>query len=283
MFTYIDDFCKSNYQVKPGPTPKLSDSEVITISLFCELLGKTSEHDQIRFAEQWLTNFFPDIIDRSRYSRRLKSLTGSINNVRKKVLNEIILETTDIHIIDSTPIPIISFQRACHTPLFPEASFGYCAARKMTYFGFKLHLVVDSQGIPIHFDLTPANIADSRMTEELLNISSSGMTVLGDKGYLSKDTKHHLQIHQDTDLLTPTRKNQKQRESKSNRKILNGLRQIIEVVNGMLKSKFHLEKTYVKSLKGLVTKVLSKITALTFGIYINKLFHRKTLNIASLI
>jgi len=283
MFTYIDDFCKSKQIIKRGPKPKMTDSEIITVSLFCELIGKESECEHINFIEQWLGDFFPHIIDRSRYSKRLKSLLKLINDVRIKVLNEIILELSDIHIIDSTPIPVIKFQRAHYTPLFPEAEYGYCAARKMTYYGFKLHLVTDKQGIPIHFDLTPANIHDSDMTEQLLSCSSQDRTVLGDKGYLSKKMQKKLRYLYNTNLFTPKRKNQKDREPKSERKLLNKWRQTIEIVNGMLKDKFNFERTYAKSLIGLAVRIMSKLTSFTFGIFLNKLFNRKTLDINSLV
>lgn len=283
MFTWIDDFCKQHQRIKPGTEPKLSDSELITVALFTELFGKNSDYEQVAFTEQWLKEYFPDMIDRSGYNRRLKALSGLINRIREELLKDITLERADTHIIDSTPIPVITFQRACYTPLFPEASFGYCAARKMTYYGFKLNMVTDSQGIPLHFDLTPANIADNQMTEELLSFSSNDHLVLGDKGYLSKEIQEKLLNEFNVSLKTPKRKNQKNRESKQERRLLNKWRQKIETVNGMLKDIFSLERTYAKTLKGLVTKILKKITALTFGIYLNRLFNRNILSIKSMV
>lgn len=283
MFTYIDDFCKQKAIIKPGPEEKMSDSEIITIALFCELSGKTSDYEHVRFTKQWLKDFFPCIIDRSRYSRRLKSLTGLINEVRIKVLKEIILELADLHILDSTPVPVIKFQRAHFTPLFPEANYGVCKARKMTYFGFKLHLVIDKQGIPLHFDLTPANINDNDMTEELLTVFSKGHTTLADKGYLSKEKQERLKKQYGIFLFTPKRRNQKDREPKAERKLINKWRQRIEIINGLLKDKFNLERTYAKTLRGLISKIMNKITAFTFGIFLNKLFNRNTLDISSLV
>jgi transposase len=246
-------------------------------------MGKNSEYEQIGFVEQWLKDYFPNIIDRSQYHRRVKLLWRTINDVRVKVLNEIMLKLSDIHIIDSTPIPVIKFQRAHYTPLFSEAEFGYCVARKMTYYGFKLHLVVDKQGIPIHFDLTPANIHDGDMTEQLLAFSSQNRLVLADKGYLSKNTQSKLQQLYDTILFTPKRKNQKDREPRQERKLLNKWRQKIEIINGLLKDKFNFERTYAKSLDGLISRIMCKITAFTFGIFLNKLFDRKMLSVSTLV
>ncbi|MEK7855413.1 MAG: IS982 family transposase [Acidobacteriota bacterium] len=205
MFTYIDDFCKSREKKRRGPVATLADSEIMTIALFCELMGKTSDYEQVQFVEQWLRDYFPHTIDRSQYHRRRKNLLQLIDHVREKVRDEIAMETADLHVIDSTPIPVMAFRRAGFTPLFPEAMYGYCAAKNMTYFGFKLHLVVDRNGIPIHFDLTPANVADGSMSEELLSVSSVGRTVLGDKGYLSRPVQERLLDRYGISLFTPSR------------------------------------------------------------------------------
>jgi hypothetical protein len=141
MFTYIDDFCKLRSVHKTGPKPEMTDSEIMTASLFTELAGIASECGQWRFVERWLEEYFPRLIDRSRYHRRRQALLASMNEVRNHVLKEVGLAVSDTHILDSTPVPVITFTRACYTPLFPEASFGYCAARKLCYFGFKLQLV----------------------------------------------------------------------------------------------------------------------------------------------
>jgi hypothetical protein len=283
MFTRIDDFCKQICKRKTGPVPKLSDSELITVALFSELANKNSDYQQVAFSKQWLKDYFPDMIDRSQYNRRLRSLDELINHIRVEILGDIIMEIADLHILDSTPIPVITFQRACYTPLFPEASFGYCAARKMTYYGFKFNLVTDTQGFPLHFDLMPANEADNQIAEELLSFASKDRIVLADKGYLSAERERDLLEKFNIDLQTPKRKNQRNRESKSERKLLNKVRQRIEVVNGILKDVFSFEKTYAKTLKGLATKIIKKMTAFTFGIYLNKLFGRNPLSIKSIV
>lgn len=283
IFTYIDDFCKSHIIVKPGAKPVMKDSEIITIIIFTELMGVNSEYEQVNFVNQWLKEYFPRMIDRSQYHRRGKNLLRLINDVRLHVLGQVALALSDTHIIDSTPIPVISFQRAYRTPLFPEANFGKCAARKMTYYGFKLHLVTDTQGIPIHFDLTPANVADVSITEELLSKCSMGYTVIGDKGYLSNKVRTNLAEQYTISFHTPTRANMKQRESKAERKLLNRLRQRIETTNGMLKDQFSLEKTRAKTLLGLTKRIFSKLTAMTFGILINRLFERPLLALKSLV
>ncbi|MBD1904403.1 transposase [Funiculus sociatus GB2-A5] len=68
----------------------------------------------------------------------------------------------------------------------PEVTFkgfaapGYCAARQMYYFGYKLTLLTTWNGIPIAYDLVPAN-TDERVAVESLFDSIRGCTIYGDK------------------------------------------------------------------------------------------------------
>jgi len=65
-----------------------------------------------------------------------------------------------------------------------EARFGK-STRLGWYSGFKLHLICDSKGIPISFNVTTANIHDSRCEKliESLSAIKSGADIIGDKGY----------------------------------------------------------------------------------------------------
>ncbi|MEK7855414.1 MAG: hypothetical protein AAB288_04940 [Acidobacteriota bacterium] len=55
------------------------------------------------------------------------------------------------------------------------------------------------------------------------------------------------------------------------------------MVNAILKTTFAVERTLAKTLSGLVSRIATKLTALTFAIYLNKLFHREPLAIATLL
>lgn|SRR5512133_99238 len=281
IFTYIDDFCKAGKAShrRSGPAPEVSDSEILTVACWCELVGIASEHEQVRYWKRYLSSFFPKQLDRSRYHRRRSVLAGAFNEVRIDILSDARLSLDDLRIIDSTPVPVMHFRRAGLTPLFPEASYGYCAAKRETYFGFKLHLLTDRVGIPVHFDLSPANIADVAMAEEILGYRED-YAVLGDKGYVGEDLRARLFERRGVELLCPKRANQREREPKDDRRLLNAWRQRIEVVNAMLKDRFHLGSTLAKSLKGLVTRISAKMTAFLLGIFVNRLFGREPLSIA---
>ena len=67
---------------RPGPVPKLSDSEVVTIALSQELIGEPREDHFFRLHQASLRPFFPGLNERSRYNRRKRDLWSVILAVR---------------------------------------------------------------------------------------------------------------------------------------------------------------------------------------------------------
>ena len=64
--------------------------------------------------------------------------------------------------IDSTPIQVRHWRRYGRTHLMlPEAALGYCAAKKETFYGYRLVVLTTLAGVITDWELIPAN-ADER-------------------------------------------------------------------------------------------------------------------------
>jgi len=126
------------------------------------------------------------------------------------------------------------------------------------------------EGIPLDFGLFAANTDDRVTAGEVLDFHES-ITVIADKGFLDKELAAQLEKERDIKLLTLKRVNQKT-FNKQNNRLLSHFRQVVETVNELLKDHFNLEKHLARTLEGLVTRIVAKITGLTIGVYINKLF-----------
>src|SRR5256714_11007641 len=117
MFTIVDDTMKGSAMIqqvleRPGPAPKLSDSELVTIALYQELIGEPREDHFFRLHQASLRTFFPGLNERSRYHRRKRDLCSVILAVRvslQVVLDALELEETAA--IDSAPLPCVSYKR----------------------------------------------------------------------------------------------------------------------------------------------------------------------------
>src|SRR5437588_10804508 len=117
IFTIVDETMKGSVMIqqalkRPGPAPRLSDSEMITIALYQELIGELREDHFFRLHQGSLRTFLPGLNERSRYHRRKRDLWSLILAVRvslQMVLDALALEETAA--IDAAPVPCVGYKR----------------------------------------------------------------------------------------------------------------------------------------------------------------------------
>src|SRR5438874_13803200 len=171
---------------RPGPAPHLSDSEVVTLALYQELIGEPREDHLFRLHQEQLRSYFPGLNERSRYNRRKRDLWSVILAVRislQVVLDALELEETAV--IDSAPVPCVGYKRAKHSSDFAgTADYGVCSSKALKYFGLKLHSVVSLTGVIMGFLVTPASPYDNQVLVELLDSCAHHLTsLLGDGAF----------------------------------------------------------------------------------------------------
>jgi hypothetical protein len=287
IFTIVDDVTKDPKIVKlltrPGIEPKMSDSEIVSMSVYQELIGEPREDHFYRLHGNSLRKYFPNLVERSRYNRRKRDLWAVILSVRISLLLMLRAHEYDIALIDSAPVPCISYKRDKRSAKFQGAGYGVCTSKAMKYFGYKLHSLVTLTGIIIDFVLTSASPYDNQPVMELLELHQGTLRkILGDKAYNDKKLQEELKNQLGILLWAPRKINQKPTESRETTKANNKIRLMIETVNAQLQEQFHLTKHYAKSQWGLITRIAAKITAHTIGLLINKLYGRSPLALASL-
>jgi hypothetical protein len=186
---------------------------------------------------------------------------------------------SNIFIIDSAPVEICEPCRAkrssiCATDMI-QPKFGYCPAKKTTYFGYKLHLVCDENAIVNSFDFTPANVHDVNYLKDV-KYNLSDCELIGDRGYISADYQMYLFNKSQIKLTVPTRKNQHNQVEFSDTK--RRKRKRIETLISQLDGQFSLNINFAKTFEGLVTGILSKITAITVIQYLNLFVFNRNIN-----
>src|SRR5437588_11009321 len=242
LFTIVDDAMKGSVVIRqalerPGPAPHLSDSEVITIALYQELIGEPREDHFFRLHQSSLQTFFPGLNERSRYNRRKRDLWSVILAVRVSL--QIVLEALQLEetaVIDSAPVPCVSYKRAkAASDFVGTADYGVCSSKAMKYFGCKFHSVVSLTGLILGFLLTPASRYDNQPVVELLDSFSHHLTqLLGDGAYNDAALQCYLEQYRSLELLAPSKVNQPPKRSQPAQRQLNRLRLICETVNERL-------------------------------------------------
>lgn len=278
-FAQIDAFVKHNSrffnnQGKAGRRYIFKDKEILKMLFVRDKEKIASNRDLVGFLRVYCSSWFKKIPDHSTICRREKKLVEAQNLLREYLLTRMVSPKDNVRLVDSTPISTVRYERSSHYRLIPEASYGYCATKKEKYLGFKLSMLTTLSGIPTEFELTPANIHDIRVLEELL-YAYQNLTVVGDKGYLDKKLKAKL-AWENRQLITPYKKNQSVKNTSFEKKLLK-YRKRIETVFNQLKLKFNLVNHQMKDLRGIVARLFSILTNFTLMIWCNVKLKQKSI------
>ena len=134
-----------------------------------------------------------------------------INEMRRMMLARMELIWDEQCVVDSLPIPVVQFHLAPQSrgdwPAY-GANYGHVSSKKMTIFGFKLHMLITIGGLILDFELAPASVGDLAIGRELLE-EHYNRIVIGDKAYVSAPVADELWQNNRIRLLTKPRSNQR--------------------------------------------------------------------------
>lgn len=261
--------CSHIVATKQIRLPKMSDLELVALNITAEYMSINSE---LQLFRSIAGTDLDGKIERSVYNKRKRRLFPYIEKIRKTLSGKF-SDFTDVFIVDSTPLQICKISRAnrsaiCSTKEIRPA-FGYCAAQKARYFGYKLHAVCDKNGIFHSFDFSPANVHDVNYLNDVME-DFQNCLLIGDRGYISKEFQVDLFHRSRINLSVPMRKNQNDYVEFSRTK--SKIRRRIETNISQLCGQFNLNVNLAKTLQGLATRTVSKITSFTMIQYLN-FFH----------
>ena len=255
--------------------PKLSDLELVSLSLTAEYLGIDSENDLFRKLPKTITSK----IERSVYNRRRRRLVGHLDALRLKLASRF-NEFEDCFIVDSMPLEVCKLSRSSRSTICKEYQHaypdkGYCAAQNSIYYGYKLHAVCSVEGVFQSVDLSSASVHDIHYLKDI-KAQIKDCTLIGDKGYLSAQVQLNLFESCNIKLNTPMRTNQ--HDYKKQPYVFRKSRKRIETLFSQLCDQFMIRRNYAKSFLGFKTRVLAKIAALTVIQYINRFIFGRNIN-----
>ena len=279
IFVVIDDLYQQYAPVsvshrKRIKDAKLSDSEIITISLCGEIVGIDSENAWFSFVKKNYLHLFPKIGSRTRFNRTRRALLQTTELLRKKLVSAFSIPYSPYFIVDSFPLPVCKFGRAhfCHTFCGYGADYGKCPSKKETYFGYKVHAMITLEGFITTFEITPASTDDREGLRDMID-GLSGITLLGDKGYVGENLHTELQEH-GICLMSLKRSNSKSNWSKTIRQLIFRLRRRVETVFSQLSEQLNIERVLAKSFQGLCTRLVNKILAYNICLVFNHIFNK---------
>jgi hypothetical protein len=117
-----------------------------------------SETQYIAFMRATYLELFPKLIDQSQFNRRARSLRLLVAHLRRHWIQQKGWHLQAQFLLDTKPVPVVGYKRSKrHSDFAGSANYGKCASRNMQYFGYKLVTLSTLSGIPVMYDLVPAN------------------------------------------------------------------------------------------------------------------------------
>ncbi|QBN20423.1 IS982 family transposase [Flavobacterium nackdongense] len=268
--------CELEFKSGVGRKQKMSDLEIVALSLTAEFMSIDSENSLFKEINK---QQIPNLIDRSQFNKRRRKLFFFLEEVRVKLASHF-LEFENYFIVDSMPLEICKFARhnrikICKKDFETAPSKGFCASQNNWFYGYKLHGVCSINGVFHSLDITKAEVHDVNFLKNIKE-QMSDCVVLGDRGYLSESIQLDLFQTVNIKLETPKRTNQKDYTPQPS--VFRKSRKRIETLFSQLCDQFKIRNNYAKSFEGFKTRILAKITALTLVQFINKFIFDRPIN-----
>jgi len=186
-----------------------------------------------------------------------------VEQLRCKWLSELGVANPKQLLVDTKPMPVVSYKRSkSHSDFAGSADYGHWAARKLNYFGYKVVMLTTLDGLPVIYDLVSAN-TDERDAAEVVLQRVKDCDIFGDKGFIGDDWQ--LEIHQQTGnrVWTMKRANQANQNLPEFDRLLGSIREHIEgTFHCIQNTGRNLERLLAKTVHRLCTRVILKVTCL---------------------
>ena len=277
IFVLVDDWYQQQgihfVPSRPGPAPTFSDSEVMTLLVAMDYFPYPGEQQFLGFIRANYESLFPNLLDQSQFNRRARRLEGLQEELRRSWVMQLGYHFERTLVMDTKPVPVVGYKRSKrHSDFEGSASYGYCASRKLYYFGYKLVVLSTLSGIPLVYALVPAH-TDERAAAEAVLCSVNGCHILADKGFIGEDWQRELSRQTGNQVFTAKRENQHQQNPRAFDRLLGRFRERIEgVFNEVQNTGRNLERLLRKKISGLCTHVAAKMASHTLNILLNQQF-----------
>ncbi|MEM6320188.1 MAG: transposase, partial [Bacteroidota bacterium] len=243
------------------------------------------------FADNYLRPWFPDMVESYEgLLTRLNNLHGVFpplcHSLIEAKMDVIHLEHFKLYkdvmasVVDSMPIILAKGPRSFRAKVAPQqCDKGYCATKKLHYYGVKLHVmgysIFHKLPLPEYVGISPASNNDLTVFKPLWE-SIHHRAIFADKIYANKAFEQWLQENNNVQILTPVKKKKGQKTlefmDKMYSRAVSQIRQPIEAFFNWIIEKVGIQNaSKVRSEKGLFVHVFGRFAAalmiMTFDIF----------------
>jgi hypothetical protein len=248
-----------------GHPPRITDAELIALAVAQMFLAVPNDRKFLAIARWRLGHLFPYLPQQPGDNQRLRKLAPTIARVITHLAVGSPSFCDNLRLLDSTPVPCgQSRETARRSELAGHAAYGWCASHSRYFWGFRLYLLCAPDGMPVAFELAPANAPERVVAAEMLErVDLEGYTVMADKGFAG-DEFEQIMAALGARFLRPDRRDEPHRNGS-----LGPVRQWIESVFWTCKGQLTLEAHGGRTLPGVCTRIALRLLALAAGLLHN--------------
>jgi hypothetical protein len=310
VYTEIDTLLQTELCLppQPGPAPKMTDSEVLTLLVLGQAHG-SSERGLLRWAADTLSAYFPVLLSQSAFNRRARRLGPVLTQLMLCLAERLDAPTSPYQVVDTTAVPLARQCRGARHRLFgDEAAVGVGGSDHQHFYGCSLLLAVAADGPITGVVVGPANTQERWLLDALLtwrrspeaepwtvadlnrrsrrggggrlgptgprwwpdSVGGPGLGLyLADRGFGGAAWREHWAEDANAHVFVATPD-----QPAAVRRGHHHCRQVIETVNGLLQETFHLAFPQAKTMWGVLGRIIAKCTAVNVGMWANRLLGR---------
>lgn len=263
IYTIIDDLLKETQHIEPC-NRKVSDAEVLTTAAISALYFGGNQEKGICFMRS--VGLIPNMLSKSRFNRRLHMIRDLVVDLffqLSKMIKE--LNINSEYIIDSFPVKTCDNMRIANSRLIQGKVYrGRKATMRRWFYGFNVHVMVTTDGIPVEYTFLPGSKHDSEALKQLPFNLKQGSTVYADAGYTNYTVEDILKQADGIDLLVSRKSNSKRKREPYMEYVIESMRKRIETtfseISTLLPKKIHAVTDY-----GFILKVIMFLFSYTLN------------------
>ena len=239
---------------------QMSSAEIMTFALLSGTVFNCN-YKRMKLISKYL-KFFKKVLSYSRIVQRIHLIPESAWMMVFAALQVFLRnKNRKIFIVDSFPVKAYENHKSFRAKIFSEKKYhGYTASKKQYFFGIKVHMIIDEDGVPIEFSFSAASVSDIKAFRDLPLNLPEGALLLADAAYTDYSTEELLLNSQDVKLIPKRKSNSKRPHSGGEELLLQYERNRVETVFSGIT---HFLPRYIKAKteKGFCLKVMISILA----------------------
>lgn len=257
-----------------GPSPKLLDSEVLTMEVVGEFLGIDTDRGIYLYFRRHYAEWFPALLEvhRTTFARQAANLWKVKEDLWLYLLEHELSLGEGVEepllVVDSFPIPVCKKARSYRCRVMRDLAERGRDSELGRFLGMRAHVLMVWPGIMLRASVCGANVHDTHLAERLLEGMGRGW-VLADRNYWSPELREQIHKVEGGPMLMARFKLKNRTERERGLvwpKWLSEKRQKVESVFSQLVERYNMKRVRTKDAWHFCSRFVRKILSHTMAV-----------------